>query len=183
MADDPTTEDIADENEPEGVRNLRETNKRLAQEAKDGAAARRKLAFYEAGVDMSNPMSDLLYKAYDGELDPDLIKAEAVKYGILHEGDVPPATEPPPPPANDPAQTRQRQLITQETHDPGTPVDEGDPMDKAYATYREDMRAGSTSAEASGAVFGAMFQAAREGKAGFIFDSDEWQSSEAAKSR
>lgn len=47
------------------------------------AAAERKLAFVEAGVDYASGTGSLLYKSYDGEMTSDAVKAAALEFGVL----------------------------------------------------------------------------------------------------
>jgi hypothetical protein len=185
----PEAEEIVDPNETEGVRSLREANKRLTAEASAGQVAVRKLAFIEAGLDPSNPQHQLLIKAYDGELTTDAIIEEATKYGLIGPGVTPPATPEAPPVAPpqsqfDQSQTQARQGLGAESIDPGTPPAQGDPMESAYAEFHKLKRDGATSEEASSAVFGAIFEQARANPAGgFVFNAQDWQSSEKATSR
>ena len=176
-----------DPNEPEGVRNLREANRRLKGEAAEGAAAVRKLAFIEAGLDPKNPQHQLLMKAYDGELTEEGIREQAAAYGLLPSEDDSEGEAPPPPAAAkliDPRQTQARQNLGAESYDPDTSLNKGDPVEAMYSEFQRVRREeGATSEEASAAVFGGIFMAAQEGDQRFVFNAAEWQGSEAAKAR
>jgi hypothetical protein len=74
---------IAEEQEPKFARLPRDVINRLEEEAKAGrdaiaknAAMERELAFSRAGVDPSHPAAVYFTRAYDGEVDPEAIKAK-----------------------------------------------------------------------------------------------------------
>lgn len=71
MSDDTTTHD--DEPQTSGIKALRE---KAEQDARELAAARRELALVKAGVDVESPLGKMFAKAYDGDLDPEVIRAE-----------------------------------------------------------------------------------------------------------
>lgn len=54
----------------------------LKQQVETSQTASRELAFVKAGVDTENGVGKLLAKTYDGDLDPEAIKAYAQEYGI-----------------------------------------------------------------------------------------------------
>jgi len=65
----------------------------LETQAQAGLEATRKLAFVEAGVDISSPAAKYFIKGYDGDLNVDAIKAAATEIGLVGA---------PPPPVTDP---------------------------------------------------------------------------------
>lgn len=71
------------------IKALEADNKALREQVAEAAAARRKLALIEAGVDLNTPTGQLFAKAYDGELTVEAIKAQAEQYGVVAP---PPAT-------------------------------------------------------------------------------------------
>lgn len=72
------------------IRNL-EKRAKLADEAEArAAAAERSLAFAKAGIDLTDTKSNYFVKGYEGELDPEAIKAAAIKDGFLPAPDVAP---------------------------------------------------------------------------------------------
>jgi hypothetical protein len=182
MPDEPVTDPV-DDNEPEGVRNLREALRRSQEQADAGLAAMRELAFVKAGIATDTGPGKLLFDAYAGELTADAVRAEAAKYGLTPAEEPEPPAPPEPGSVNDPSQTEARRLLTGDSLDPGTPPREEDPIKRGYAMFHEDMRDGATAAEASGAVLGAIFEGARNGDERFIYDAEAWRNSEAAKSR
>ena len=83
-----------DENEETPlIKQLRQQLEDQGKALKTGQAAERKLAFIEAGVDVSTKAGQLLFKSYDGDItDVDALKAEAEELGVYRG----PATPPPP---------------------------------------------------------------------------------------
>lgn len=92
MSDDHLDDEQPDDgNAPEWARNLRREFKAATKE-RDAAIAelsalKRDKAFDDAGIP-ADKAGALLRKAYDGDLDPEAIKAAAAEYGIL-EPDTP----------------------------------------------------------------------------------------------
>lgn len=82
MADDNDLES-ADEVDSKGIKDLR----RAADEGRAAKAAleamARENAFLKAGVDTTTPVGSMLLKAYDGELTPEAIKAQAEAVGAV----------------------------------------------------------------------------------------------------
>jgi hypothetical protein len=56
-------------------------------------------------------------------------------------------------------------------------------MLNAYTDFHQLRRDGATSEEASVAVLGKIFEQAREGNQKFVFNADDWQGSDSARSR
>ena len=74
---------MAEDQEYGGIKELRDAadrGKKASQELDD---MKREMAFLKAGVDTDTKAGKLLFKAYDGELDTDLLRAEAEELGIL----------------------------------------------------------------------------------------------------
>lgn len=86
MSDEPIDNDVPDqpdEGDNEVIRTLRQQAKEGKAAATRAAELERKLAFIEAGVDTTKPGASYFVKGYDGPLDPEAIKAEAVSAGFL----------------------------------------------------------------------------------------------------
>lgn len=65
------------------IRKLEKQNRDLRKQAEAGEQATRKLAFVEAGVDLSNPWANYFVQGYSGEVTPDAVKAAAEPLGLL----------------------------------------------------------------------------------------------------
>jgi hypothetical protein len=69
---------------------LRAANKRLKDmeaQANQNQAAARRVAFIDAGIDLSTPAMRFYSEHYAGDLDPEAIKADALANGFLTETD------------------------------------------------------------------------------------------------
>lgn len=94
--DDEETPDPEPEDRPR--RNpLREQNKKLNKELRElrkaqaeAQAAVRERAFLKAGIDPDDPHQSFFMKGYEGELDPDAIRAAAVEAKFLEPPEPPP---------------------------------------------------------------------------------------------
>ncbi len=64
------------------LKKLEQENKELRQLKADAEAAKKKLAFVEAGVDLSSPVAEYFVKGYDGEISADAIKSAASKLNL-----------------------------------------------------------------------------------------------------
>jgi hypothetical protein len=65
------------------VRRLEKDRKELAAARAELESARRQLAFSRAGIDPDDPAAKYFVKAYDGDLDPEAIRAEAVAARLI----------------------------------------------------------------------------------------------------
>lgn len=91
MADELDLESInpEDHDNPQLIRQLRDAAQRNGRAAKEGQEAIRKLAFFEAGVDLTTPQGKLLAKGYDGKLD-DVAAIQAAWEEVKPQAAVPP---------------------------------------------------------------------------------------------
>ena len=62
--------------EPGSIKELRDAADRGKKASQELAAMKREMAFLKAGVDTATKAGQLLFKAYDGDLETDAIKAE-----------------------------------------------------------------------------------------------------------
>lgn len=122
--------------------------------------AKRELAFAKAGVDTESGVGALLFKAYDGELTVEAIKAQASELGI----GAPPA-EPgdatPPPPAVDTSQTQARLDLAQGSAPAGTP--DVSPYRSALSAFDEAVQSGLDEHYAAAAAYQKIIEAANAG--------------------
>lgn len=129
--------------------NLREKARKadeLSAAATERDEAKRKLAFYESGIDMKSDLADLFVKGYDGDLTADAIKEAAAKYPGLIGDAVAPVVEQTPEEIEaarvEAEQTGVRQALTQGASNAGVLPDR-DPRElaaEAVAKARADGR-------------------------------------------
>lgn len=96
MSDHDDDLDVDQEDDSPVIKRLRADRRDLRQQVKDlteraaaGDSATRRLAFIEAGLDLADPKVSYFAKAYEGELDSESIKAQAIKDGFLEAEEKP----------------------------------------------------------------------------------------------
>lgn len=67
---------MVENQDPGGIKELRDAAERGKKASQELDGMRREMAFMKAGVDTESKAGQLLFKAYDGELETDAIKAE-----------------------------------------------------------------------------------------------------------
>ena len=130
---------MAEDQEYGGIKELRDAadrGKKASQELDD---MKREMAFLKAGVDTDTKAGKLLFKAYDGELDTDLLRAEADELGILK------GAEPLPPPEPDSTEAdvrvaQERQNLAADQIAPENQTES--PYDAGHREFREMLDAG-----------------------------------------
>ena len=81
-------EDEFDVSDSSGIKDLRDAAERGRKATQELDDMKREMAFIKAGVDTDSKAGQLLYKAYDGELETELIQAEASELGILQRQEI-----------------------------------------------------------------------------------------------
>ena len=72
-----------EDQENTSMKDLREAAERGRKASSELDAMKREMAFLKAGVDLEKKAGQLLMKAYDGDLEPELIRAEAEELGAI----------------------------------------------------------------------------------------------------
>ena len=128
---------MADNQDPGGIKELRDAAERGKKATQELDAVKREMAFLKAGVDTDTKAGQLLFKAYDGELETGLIQAEWSEL-------VPAAAAPPPEPetvdATDTQVEQQRQDLAGDSVPPEHQTES--PYDAGHREFREMMDAG-----------------------------------------
>ena len=128
---------MADNQDPGGIKELRDAAERGKKATQELDAVKREMAFLKAGVDTDTKAGQLLYKAYDGELETELIQAEWSEL-------VPAAAAPPPEPetvdATDTQVAEQRRELAGDSVPPGTQTES--PYDAGHREFKEMLDAG-----------------------------------------
>lgn len=65
------------------MKELERETAELRKQAAEAAEAKRKLAFMEAGIDMSAPVAKYFVKGYDGEITPEAIRHAALEAQLI----------------------------------------------------------------------------------------------------
>ncbi len=74
---------MVDHQEPGNIKDLRDAAERGRKATQELDIVKREMAFLKAGVDTESKAGQLLFKAYDGELETEAIQVEATELGIL----------------------------------------------------------------------------------------------------
>jgi len=123
--------------EPTGIKELRDAADRGRKAMQELDAMKREMAFLKAGVDTDTKAGQLLYKAYDGELETEAIQAEWQEL-------VPGAAAPPPEPetvdATDTQVAEQRRDLAGDNVPPEHQTES--PYDAGHREFQEMLDAG-----------------------------------------
>lgn len=159
-----------------GVRSLREALDRANEKATRADSLERELAFVKAGIDTDSGTGKLLFKAYEGDLTPEAVKAAAVEAGILKaesgdESGSEPEPQTPTTPTG-PTEAAVRGSLTSETVPPGKGAP-ADVFESIYAEYQANTRSGMAKDEAANQGFAAILASAYADKnPRYIFDQE-----------
>jgi len=127
---------MADNQEPGSIKELRDAADRGKKATQELDAMKREMAFLKAGVDTDTKVGQLLYKAYEGDLETDAIRAEWSEL-------VPEAAAPPPAETVDAIDTQiaeQRQELAGDSVPPENQTES--PYDVGHREFKEMMDAG-----------------------------------------
>jgi hypothetical protein len=130
---------MADEQETGGIKELREAADRGRKASQELDTMKREMAFLKAGIDTDSKAGQLLFKAYDGELDTDLLRAEAEELGVLRDAQPAPQPEPDNTEADTLVANQRRELAADQIppeHQTESPYDAG------HREFREMLDAG-----------------------------------------
>ena len=123
--------------EPTGIKELRDAADRGRKATQELDAMKREMAFLKAGVDTDTKAGQLLYKAYDGELETEAIQAE---WSELVPGTAAPPPEPETVDATDTQVAQQRQDLAGDNVPPENQTES--PYDAGHREFKEMMDAG-----------------------------------------
>jgi hypothetical protein len=123
--------------EPTGIKELRDAADRGRKATQELDAMKREMAFLKAGVDTDTKAGQLLYKAYDGELETESIQAE---WQELVPAAAAPSSEPETVDATDTQVAEQRRELAGDSVPPGNQTES--PYDAGHREFKEMMDAG-----------------------------------------
>ena len=146
---------MADEQDSGGIKELREAAERGRKAAQELDGMKREMAFLKAGVDTDTKAGQLLYKAYDGELETDLLRAEAAELGILREASAPVQEMSD---DSDRQATQERRALAENTVPPENQTES--PYAAGHREFREMLDAGRPKEDSAGRFIHTVLEAA-----------------------
>jgi len=143
-----------------GIKELREAADRGRKASQELDEMKREMAFLKAGVDTDTKAGQLLFKAYDGDLDPDLLRIEAEELGILKGADPKPELESEVTEADTQVAQQRRDLVSDQVP-PDTSTES--PYDVGHRQFKEMVDAGRPVDDAAAAFVSTVIEAATSG--------------------
>ena len=141
--------------EPGSIKELRDAADRGKKATQELDAMKREMAFLKAGVDTDTKAGQLLYKAYDGDLETAAIQAEWSEL-------VPAAAAPPPEPetvdATDTQVSQQRQDLAGDSIPPDNQTES--PYDAGHRAFKEKVDAGRPTEDSAARFIHTVLEAA-----------------------
>lgn len=143
-----------------GIKELRDAADRGRKASQELEEMKREMAFLKAGVDTESKAGQLLFKAYDGELDPDLLRVEAEELGILKGAKPEPEPEPEVTEADAQVAQQRRDLVSDQVP-PDTQTES--PYDVGHKQFKELVDAGRPVDDAAAQFVSTVIEAAASG--------------------
>ena len=150
-------EESATQEDAGGIKELREAADRGRKATQENDALKREMAFLKAGVDTESKAGQLLFKAYDGELDTESIRTEADELGLFKSFEEPaPSVEQAS--SEDRQATTERQALAETSVPPGSQTES--PYDAGHREFREMVDAGRPKDDAAARFVHTVLEAA-----------------------
>lgn len=168
---DQTGYDDETQDEPQGIKDLRDAAERGAAHQREAEAAKRELAFVKAGIDTDTKRGKRFADSYDGDLTVEAIKAD---YADLFGPDTPVTPEV----TEDRDSAAAREALASETRErrdlangaSTTPPPTIDPRLAAREQFTEDVANGMRREDAAAGVLAASIAASNAGVKGATVD-------------
>ena len=139
------------------IKDLREAAERGRKASSELDAMKREMAFLKAGVDLEKKAGQLLMKAYDGDLEPELIRAEAEELGAI----VGPAPTPVEEVQEIDTSTAERQALVQDSVAPEATTES--PYDRGHREFQDMLNDGRPKEDAAARFVHTVLEAAGQG--------------------
>ena len=136
------------------IKDLREAAERGRKASSELDAMKREMAFLKAGVDLEKKAGQLLMKAYDGDLEPELIRAEAEELGAVMGAAPTPVEE-----AQEiDTSTAERQALVQDSVAPEATTES--PYDRGHREFQDMLNDGRPKEDAAARFVSTVLEAA-----------------------
>ena len=150
-------EESATQEDAGGIKDLREAAERGKKATQENDALKREMAFLKAGVDTESKAGQLLFKAYDGELDTESIRTEADELGLFKSSEESaPVMEQPP--SEDRQATTERQALAETSVPPGSQTES--PYDAGHRGFKEMLDKGRSTEDSAARFVHTVLEAA-----------------------
>lgn len=158
---------MSDDQETGGIKELRDAAERGRKATQELDDMKREMAFLKAGVDTDSKTGQLLFKAYDGDLEVDLIRAEAEELGILRDVKSE-ASEVPETNDADAQLAQERRSLAADQISPEHQTE--DPYEAGHRQFREMVDAGRPVEDAASTFVRTVIEAATSGDSRVLSD-------------
>ena len=146
-----------EDQENTSMKDLRDAAERGRKASQELDAMKREMAFLKAGVDLEKKAGQLLMKAYDGDLEPELIRAEAEELGAITGAAPTPVAE-----AQEiDTSTAERQALVQDSVAPEATTES--PYDRGHREFQDMLNDGRPKEDAAARFVHTVLEAAGQG--------------------
>ena len=146
-----------EDQENTSMKDLRDAAERGRKASQELDAMKREMAFLKAGVDLEKKAGQLLMKAYDGDLEPELIRAEAEELGAITGAAPTPVAE-----AQEiDTSTAERQALVQDSVAPEATTES--PYDRGHREFQDMINEGRPKEDAAARFVHTVLEAAGQG--------------------
>ena len=146
-----------DQEQHSSMKDLRDAAERGRKASQELDAMKREMAFLKAGVDLEKKAGQLLMKAYDGDLEPELIRAEAEELGAITGAAPTPVEE-----AQEiDTSTAERQALVQDSVAPEATTES--PYDRGHREFQDMLNDGRPKEDAAAKFVSTVLEAAGQG--------------------
>jgi len=159
MCDSKGVIDMADETS--GIKELRDAAERGRQASQELEEMKREMAFMKAGVDTDSKAGQLLFKAYDGELDTESIQAEWQELNPNPVVETQLETEPVTTDATDTKVAEQRQALAEDSV--SVEATTQSPYEQGFQEFKEMYDSGSPKEDSAARFVHTVLEAASQG--------------------
>lgn len=144
------------QDEQGSIKELRDAAERGRKASQELDAMKREMTFLKAGVNLDCKAGQLLLKAYDGDLEVDLIRAEAEELNAITSAPFAPEAE-----EGIDTSTAERQALAQDSTPPEATT--ASPYETGHQQYKDMIEAGRPSEDAAAAFVSTILEAAGKG--------------------
>jgi hypothetical protein len=143
--------------EHSSIKDLRDAAERGRKASQELDTMKREMAFLKAGVDLEKKAGQLLMKAYDGDLEPELIRAEAEELGAVMGAAPTPVEEV----QEIDTSTAERQALVQDSVAPEATTES--PYDRGHKEFQDMINEGRPKEDAAARFVHTVLEAAGQG--------------------